>query len=421
MIIKNKYFRGLQKLPVIVLILFVSCSKKGSDNNTGDSTPVLSAEVTILANENKQVIQGFGCATVFAPPNTSSLINEEFDRLFGSGTGQVGLNLLRIRIASDDAWRATELNHAKAAIQRGAKVFASPWSPPARMKTNNNIIGGKLIPDSGAAYARYLNDFALYMASNGAPLYAVSVQNEPDWEPNYESCVWTATEMRDFLKDHGSLVTATRLMAPELVNNNQTYVNTILSDDTAAANLDIVGTHLYGGGIVENQLASNKGKEVWMTEHLDTNVTYTANLNTAIEIHECFTKANFNAYIWWYGKRFYGPIGQDGIITKRGYIISQFARFIKEGAVRLGSSANSRTDVLISAYRNGIKKVVVAINLGATDVKQKIIFQGTTVTSFIPYLTTSAKNAEQGSIIAFSDNSFTYTIPGKSIVTLVEQ
>ncbi|HQV59883.1 MAG TPA: glycoside hydrolase family 30 beta sandwich domain-containing protein [Chitinophagaceae bacterium] len=421
MIIKNKYFRGLQKLPVIVLILFVSCSKKGSDNNTGGSTPVLSAEVTILANENKQVIQGFGCATVFAPPNTSSLINEEFDRLFGSGTGQVGLNLLRIRIASDDAWRATELNHAKAAIQRGAKVFASPWSPPARMKTNNNIIGGKLIPDSGAAYARYLNDFALYMASNGAPLYAVSVQNEPDWEPNYESCVWTATEMRDFLKDQGSLVTATRLMAPELVNNNQTYVNTILSDDAAAANLDIVGTHLYGGGIIENQLASNKGKEVWMTEHLDTNVTYTANLNTAIEIHECFTKANFNAYIWWYGKRFYGPIGQDGIITKRGYIISQFARFIKEGAVRLGSSANSRTDVLISAYRNGIKKVVVAINLGATDVKQKIIFQGTAVTSFIPYLTTSAKNAEQGSIIAISDNSFTYTIPGKSIVTLVEQ
>jgi len=153
----------------------------------------------------------------------------------------------------------------------------------------------------------------------------------------------------------------------------------------------------------------------------DTNVTYTANLNTAIEIHECFTKANFNAYIWWYGKRFYGPIGQDGIITKRGYIISQFARFIKEGAVRLGSSANSRTDVLISAYRNGTKKVVVAINRGATDVKQKIIFQGTTVTSFIPYLTTSAKNAEQGSIIAISDNSFTYTIPEKSIVTLVEQ
>ena len=72
------------------------------------------------------------------------------------------------------------------------------------MKTNNNIIKGKLIADSAAAYAKYLNDFAIYMAANGAPLYSVSVQNEPDWEPDYEGCVWTATEMRDFLKNQGA-------------------------------------------------------------------------------------------------------------------------------------------------------------------------------------------------------------------------
>ncbi|MBL7740796.1 MAG: hypothetical protein JNK14_16370 [Chitinophagaceae bacterium] len=400
-------------------VIVLSCSKK---SNTGGTTnTVVNAEVTILAGETNQVIQGFGCATVFAPPNTSPLTNEEFDRLFGSGNGQVGFNFLRIRIASDDAWRATELNHAKAAILRGAKVFASPWSPPARMKTNNNIVGGKLIADSAAGYARYLNDFAVYMAANGAPLYAVSVQNEPDWEPSYEGCVWTATEMRDFLKNQGALVTATRLMAPELVNNNQTYVNTILSDDAAVANLDIVGTHLYGGGLVENALAKSKGKEVWMTEHLDTNVTYNANLNTAIEIHECFTKANFSAYIWWYGKRFYGPVGQDGAVTKRGYVISQFARFIKEGAIRLGSSANTRNDVLISAYKNGTKKVVVAINWGTNDVKQKISFQGADAASVIPYVTTSSKNAEQGSAVALTANSFTYTLPSKSVATFVEQ
>jgi len=279
-----------------LLLVIISCSKK-SNNNPGGSTPVpvVNAEVTIKANENNQVIQGFGCATVFAPPGTTPLTNEEFDRLFGSGAGQVGLNFLRIRIASDDAWRATELNHAKAAILRGAKVFASPWSPPARMKTNGNIIGGKLIPDSGAAYGKYLNDFALYMAANGAPLYAVSVQNEPDWNPSYEGCVWTGTEMRDFLKNHGGLVSATRLMAPELVNNNQTYVNTILSDAGAVANLDIIGTHLYGGGLVENADAKTLNKEVWMTEHLDTNTTHTANINTAIEMHDCFTKDNFRS------------------------------------------------------------------------------------------------------------------------------
>ena len=413
-----------QTLLQFVLFLFLlSCSKKTADENPGGGTTTngVDAEITISANETYQSIQGFGCATVFAPPNTTPLTAEEFDRLFGSGNNQVGLNLLRIRIASDDAWRATELNHAMAAIQRGAKIIASPWSPPARMKTNNSLIGGKLILDSSAGYAKYLNDFALYMEANGAPLHAVSVQNEPDWNPSYEGCVWTATEMRDFIKNQGSLINATRLMAPELVNNNQTYVNTILSDDGAVGNLDIIGTHLYGGGIVENALAKSKGKEVWMTEHLDTLTTYTANLNTAIEIHDCFTKANFNAYIWWYGKRFYGPIGQDGLVTKRGYIISQFARFIRPGSVRLGTTQNSKPDVLISAYKNGNKKIIVVINKRSEDVKQKINVNDAVLGDVIPYTTTSVKNAEQGTKLTVSGNAFTYTIPSNSIITFVEQ
>ncbi len=404
----------------LVCLLLLSCKKnKGNDGDNDVAT--VEAETTVYVNQTNQLIQGFGCATVFNPPNTSALTGEEFDRLFGGGADQVGLNLLRIRIASDDAWRATELNHAKAAIQRGARVFASPWSPPARMKTNNNIVGGKLIPDSAAAYAKYLNDFALYMQTNGAPLYAVSVQNEPDWEPSYEGCVWTATEMRDFLKNQGSAITATRLMAPELVNNNQTYVNTILSDNGAVANLDIVGTHLYGGGMVENALARNNGLEVWMTEHLDTLTTWNACINTAIEIHDCFTKANFNAYVWWYGKRFYGLIGQDGAITKRGYVVSQFARFVKQGAVRISGTTNSRNDVLISAYKNGSKRIVVLINWGNYNVKQKISFQDATVGSFVPYTTSAAKNAVAGSAVTAVSNSLVYTLPPGSITTLVEQ
>lgn len=422
---KRIYFFNVLKLLAISLVFVtsLSCSKKNNGGGGGGGNVVVNAEVSILAAENNQVIQGFGCATVFAPPNTSALTNEEFDRLFGSGNGQVGLNILRIRIASDDAWRAVELNHAKAALQRGAKILASPWSPPARMKTNNSIVGtnGKLIPDSAAAYAKYLNDFALYMAANGAPLEAISVQNEPDWEASYEGCVWTAAEMRDFLKNHGGVITATRLMAPEIINNNQNYINTILSDDAAVANLDILGTHLYGGGIVENALAKAKGKEVWMTEHLDTLTTFAANLNTAIEIHDCFTKANFNAYIWWYGKRFYGPIGQDGQVTKRGSIMAQFARFIRPGAIRLGSSANTRDDVLISAYRNGASKVVVAINSGSSDVKQKITFQGASAVKVVPYVTTSSTDVAAGTAITLQANSFEYVLPAKSVITFVEQ
>lgn len=399
-----------------------SCSKKNGSTDPVP-TPVVSAEVTINASQTAQVIQGFGCATVFAPPNTAAYTAEEFDRLFGSGNGQVGLNLLRIRIASDDAWRATELNHAKWAIQRGARVFASPWSPPARMKTNGNIIGGSLLSDSAAAYAKYLNDFADYMSANGAPLYAVSVQNEPDWNPSYEGCQWTATEMTNFLKNHGHLVTSTRLMAPELVNNNQGYVNTILGDNGAVANLDILATHIYGGGVMENLNARNLNKEVWMTEHLDTLTHYGANIGTAEEIHNCLTKAHFSAYTWWYGKRFYGPLGQDGQVTKRGFMIAQFARFIKPGAVLLTSGTNTQADVLISAYKNPNGKiVVVAINKLGAEVKQKInITNATLSATVIPYSTTQNTNVVPGAGINTTGGGFEYKMPAYGVTTFVEQ
>jgi glucuronoarabinoxylan endo-1,4-beta-xylanase len=403
-------------------VLLMSCSKhKAGSNNTGGTTDQVDAVVTVLAADTKQLIQGFGCATVFNPPNTTALTGEEFDRLFGSSDGQVGLNILRIRVASDASWRQVELDYAKAAIQRGARIIATPWSPPANMKTTNSIIGGSLKTDSSAAYANYLNDFANYMAANGAPIYAVSVQNEPDIAVSYESCDWTADAMKNFIKNYGQLITSTKLMAPESFNNNQTYINTILNDAGTAANLDIVAGHIYGGGIVENTVAKNLNKEVWMTEHLDTNINYTANINTAVEIHDCLTKANFNAYIWWYGKRFYGPIGQDGMVTKRGYVLSQFARFIKPGSVRLATSSNSRPDVLISAYKNGTKKIIVAINPGVNDIKQRITVQDASINEVVPYTTTTTKNAEQAAKITATNNSFSYTLPSNSITTFVEQ
>ena len=404
-------------------LLLPACSKSGSNNNGGGSgpAPTVNAEIIIQAADTKQTIQGFGCATVFNPPNTTAYTSAEFDRLYGTGAGQVGLSILRIRVASDNTWRQTELNHAKWAYDRGARILASPWSPPATMKTNGNIIGGALIPDSAAAYGRYLNDFALYMAANGAPLYAISVQNEPDWNPSYEGCQWSADQMRDFLKNQGHLISATRLMAPELVNNNQSYINTILNDPGAVSNLDLLGTHIYGGGVVENATAKSLNKEVWMTEHLDTNVYYTANINTAVEIHNCLTQANFNAYIWWYGKRFYGMIGQDGLVTTRGYVISHFSRFIRPGAVRIGTGANTRSEVLVSAYINSGKKVIVAINTGGNNVNQQFSLQGGGIGNIIPYTTTGSQNAIQGTLISPVSNIFSFVLPPNSITSFVEQ
>lgn len=423
LIYNRVYFSTGIALVAIISILLAFCSKNGGGGNPPPPPPPppLEAEVTIMANETHQVIQGFGCATVFRPPN-GPLTSDELDRLFGKSSGQVGLNILRIRITEDPTWRGYELTNAKGAIQRGAKVIATPWSPPARFKTNNNLIGGSLKADSGAAYARFLNDFADYMSTNGAPLYAVSVQNEPDIQVSYESCDWTASQMTEFLKNHGHLVTSTKLIATESFNNNQNYTNEVLSDATAAANVDIVAGHIYGSGIVENTTAKNLGKEVWMTEHLDTNITYNANLATATEMHNCLTKANFSAYIWWYGKRFYGPIGEDGLTTKRGYLMSQFAKHIPVGSLRMGTGVNSKADVLISAYKasNG-KKIIVIINNYDQTVNQKINLNGAAANEMMPYTTTESKNAEAGTKITVTNNSFTYSLPAKSVTTFVEQ
>ena len=101
--------------------------------------------------------------------------------------------------------------------------------------------------------------------------------------------------------------------------------------------------------------------------------------------------------------------------------MSHFARFIKPGSIRIGNTANSRSDVLISAYKNGTKKIIVVINTGGNTVKQKITIQDATITDVVPYKTTELKNAEQGAKITASGNSFSYTLPSNSITTFVEQ
>jgi glucuronoarabinoxylan endo-1,4-beta-xylanase len=191
----------------MISLLSAFCSKKndsGGGNNPPPPPPPPEAEVSILATETHQVIEGFGGATVFRPP-TGPLTADELDKLFGKATGQLGLNILRIRITEDNTWRGFELTNAKGAVQRGAKVIATPWSPPARWKTNNNLMADRLLPIA-ERHMKYLNGFADYMSANGAVLYAVLVQNEPDIQVSYESCDWTAFEMKQFLKNYGQII-----------------------------------------------------------------------------------------------------------------------------------------------------------------------------------------------------------------------
>ncbi|MGH9822018.1 MAG: hypothetical protein ACREDR_01995, partial [Blastocatellia bacterium] len=211
-----------------------------------------------------QTIRGFGGADAWMPQMSSA----EADALFGNDTNQqMGLSILRMRIdpAGSVNW-GTELANAQAAQARGAITIATPWTPPASMKTNNNVVGGSLKKSRYGAFASYLESFVSYMQDGGVPLYAVSMQNEPDAIVTYESCFWTGRQMDKWLAKSSSVLT-TRLIMPESESFNTSYSDPALNDPRAEGRVAIVGGHLYGTVPAYYTNAVNKGKEVWETEH----------------------------------------------------------------------------------------------------------------------------------------------------------
>jgi len=79
-------------------------------------------------------------------------------------------------------------------------MFASPWSPPAFMKSNNDMLhGGSLLPEYYQAWANYYVKFINAYQKEGIPLFGVSIQNEPMATQTWESCIYTAEQERDFL------------------------------------------------------------------------------------------------------------------------------------------------------------------------------------------------------------------------------
>jgi glucosylceramidase len=83
-------------------------------------------------------------------------------------------------------------------------LLASPWSPPAWMKTNNRMDdGGSLRPEYRVSWANYFVRFVQAMEiEEKIPVWALTVQNEPEAKQTWESCFYTPEEERDFVRDH---------------------------------------------------------------------------------------------------------------------------------------------------------------------------------------------------------------------------
>lgn len=209
---------------------------------------------TIMVDPDKQfqTIEGFGGTFTDASAETfyklPKAIQDEILKAYFSVEEGIGYSLCRTTINSAD-WSSesyaydevpgdTTLIHfsidhdrqfriplIKAAMEkakREIKIFGSPYSPPAWMKTNNNMLeGGKVRPEYLGAYAKYFVRFIEEYKAEGINIWGLTVQNEPMSVQRFESCIFTGKEECDFVKNH---------LGPTLHQNNLSKVNLMIWD-----------------------------------------------------------------------------------------------------------------------------------------------------------------------------------------------
>jgi O-glycosyl hydrolase len=404
----------------LALILVITTTSLGQINNGQTNMQLKSTNgtATIDLLNVYQSIRGFGGMNM--PDWIDDLNDDQVDKAFGNAPGQIGLDIMRVKVPNNNAYFDMQIPAAKRAISHGAIIMASPWSPPASMKSNNSTVGGYLKPESYGAFADYLLGFADFMETNGAPLYAISIQNEPDITVSYESCDYTATQMLNFIKEQGSKLNEINVIVSESFHFDKAQTDPILNDPEAVQLVDIIGGHIYGGGLSDYPLARSNGKEVWMTEHY-TESNHSANdwplaLNVGTEIHNCMV-ANYNAYVWWYVRRFYGLISDDGNITKRGYVMSQFSKFVRPGYQRVGVTTSAVSNVDISAYKTDSTFVIVAVNRNTGSTAVDFVLQNGTIDSLAKYTTSGTKDVLNEGYHELSGGMFSADLDAQSIKT----
>ncbi len=392
-----------------------SCDVKTGSDQDGDANIDLDTEY--------QTIRGFGGINV--PGWIADLTADQAETAFGNGPGQLGLSILRVRIPFDSNDFAKEVPTAQRAVAHDAIVFATPWTPPANMKTNNNTVGGELSTGSYDAYADHLLSFRDYMESNGVSLYAISVQNEPDIQVQYESCDWSSSQFINWLTSEGSKFGDTKLIVAESFHFDHGLTDPILNNAAAASHVAIIGGHIYGGGLADYPLARSKGKEVWMTEHY-TDSNSSANdwplaLDVGKEVNDCMA-ANFSAYVWWYIRRSYGLLTEDGMVSKRGYLLAQYAKFIRPGFTRVAISKPSASGVSVTAYKSGEGRIVaVAVNQSTSPQDITLDIYGGCADAFSVITTSGTKNLSDDGTVSVTDHKASVTLDAQSVTTFVGQ
>ena len=410
------------------------------NNSTGGST------ATIAWTTTYQTITGFGAATAFqcgsedangeCSGNGNPWTTQELNLLYDQNLG-IGLSLIRFKIEENGSfpYNTNILN----AIAKGAQAWGAPWSPPASMKTNGSIKnGGSLEPASYQAWATQLVNYVSALKNTyGIPVYAISVQNEPDFVASYESATYSAQQFHDFVLNNlcptlqsvglGNV----KIMIAEQAHWQFDLTTTTKNDAAANACVGIYAAHGYYSSA--SAFAVSPGQELWETEDSDLGAQDTSGSNGlawAQKLHDYLTIANLNAWHYWWAVDSVTTTGQgllnnqSGtlVIPARFYMIGQYTKFIRPGFVRIGATVSPVANTYVSAYKNPTSSghvVIVAINQGSGNANVTFQFNGFTATSVTPYVSNGTLNLTQQPAISSTGGSFSYSLLPFSVTTFV--
>jgi glucosylceramidase len=191
-----------------------------------------------------------GIGYTFSRTNIQSC---DFSSGIYSYTAENDSTLKTFSVDHDKQYRIPFIKAASAAAGGKLPLFVSPWSPPAWMKDNNNVLqGGHLLKQYYQAWANHYVKFINAYEALGIPVWGLSVQNEPMAKQKWESCIYTAEEERDFIKGYlGPTLQKAGMGSKKLIawdhNRDLMYqrATTLLQDAGAAKYIWGIGYHWY--------------------------------------------------------------------------------------------------------------------------------------------------------------------------------
>ena len=317
------------------------------------------------------------------------------------------------------------------------RFITSLWSPPAYMKTNNSIKdGGNLKTTSYTEFGDYLLNAIRAYKDIGIDLYALSIQNEPEFSQFYNSCVYSDVQYRDALKAVGPRIRSefpnVKMFGPEtMLAGGNLYIRATLQDPEARKHLDVIAYHGYSDGVRPSPttimstmwrqtagVAANHGMDVWMTETSGYSENWGGAFELAGAIYAALYHGNMSAWVWWQlserGMSEY-VLMNNGTPGIRYYASKQFYRYIRPGAVRIESESPDE-DVYVVAFNDKSANQFVAVALNYADESKTISFSNPEVPAQLRMIQTTAsdRTADQG-----LKPKTGISLPPSSVVTLV--